>query len=448
MSLNRLATIELQLIFHYCDTLSRLQLALCCTHTLTAASNSFTWKYANSFTPRHFPAALKSHVSASEQYRSMIYYPLNNRSSSFFQFIPIALKWNVCASSSSDIIGTVGTSQRADNIIDQICVVKNIRELSLFKTYNEINLISSAQWERLIHHPSMSQLTTFRILYEEDAFLDPPSILSYLPHLLHLHTLQLQPCYFPIDHGRCKWTDILPSIPSLTDLQIGCLMTLTPSGSHAVFQPISECQNLERLTLSNIHSQDIFKVFQIEPHSSNTSMIRELTLEWMNGYTRVEDWESFFRSIPRLEKLSLRTCAGVNKILQALSQIDNLKLFELYVCPIRFDHNSRSNDVPSNYQLKVILDTFPLIKLSLHMLPRQTCMDLVAKHFSSYVPDDIDYDRLEKNWRMTLPLFNEFIQSNSNVFANIPPLEIDHIHIDTDDDTSTIGLSNSLPDLR
>jgi hypothetical protein len=84
MSLSTLATVELQLVFHCCDTQSALVLARCSRFTLLAASNSFAWLS---------PINLDWQKFLSHQCPS----------SSLLRFAPVTLLWNLDA--------TVQTSQ-------------------------------------------------------------------------------------------------------------------------------------------------------------------------------------------------------------------------------------------------------------------------------------------------------------------------------------------------
>jgi len=66
-SLQRLATVELQLIMHGCDTRTLLQLARCCRATIAAASSAVAW--------HHLPQRLNSsrlHDEDWRQWRSLL----------------------------------------------------------------------------------------------------------------------------------------------------------------------------------------------------------------------------------------------------------------------------------------------------------------------------------------------------------------------------------------
>lgn len=101
--LERMATVELQLVMHYCDKVTLIRLARCNRMTLTAAAHSFAWKYLSPLKLRSVhPSEIKARLS----------------SRSLLRFVDVAMTWWV-----------VSQSNITDEQIDAVASIPRLHSL-------------------------------------------------------------------------------------------------------------------------------------------------------------------------------------------------------------------------------------------------------------------------------------------------------------------------------
>jgi len=92
MSLSQLATVELQLLLHFCDAPSALRLARCSRATLAAALQSFAWRHAEPLQLQL--SADPSPLQAAQRLASP---------RSLLHFVPLAVRWRVGGADAEEI---------------------------------------------------------------------------------------------------------------------------------------------------------------------------------------------------------------------------------------------------------------------------------------------------------------------------------------------------------
>ncbi len=145
----RLATVEVQLIMHHCDTIDLLSLVHCSRHTLVAASQAFAWRGATTLVQ----VRMRSPADAATQENQLA---LRNRSP-LLRHAPISFHW------------LVTPEQDGTAVFDSLRAVRHTRELSVLRDLNwndhyadtpEPSVLLGGQWSQLLTSPSMAGLTS------------------------------------------------------------------------------------------------------------------------------------------------------------------------------------------------------------------------------------------------------------------------------------------------
>ncbi len=279
MSFSRLATVEVQLIMHHCDTADLLNLACCSRHTLAAASAKYAWNDA--VTPMHAlvsPARWQPHAVL-----PLDLHALRDRSP-LLRHSPISVH-------SSEV---EGDGQHWQNRWTVLAALRDLQHCN-------VRTLSVHKQPRLPHHP-----------HGQIAALDARESILTSP----------------------QWQELLcsPALKGLTSLSTSDWSVVDASMGHrlrsSLPQPLLSCYLLRRLTL-------------LEPASSSSGLNNTLTHQNFAGLEELDlssaffylGWPKVFANLQRLRSLTLRSRwlndESLQEIVDALTDHYALRLLEL-----------------------------------------------------------------------------------------------------------------------
>ena len=179
MALDRLASVELQLVMQHCDKITLLALARCCRFTLAAASDSFAWR---ALSPLPLPFVARKLESRNSEIRvaakQNAWQRLSNcirpapplpspprpppplqlserMSGSLLRFCDIAVQWR----DADPHISPPATGAE----LDQLAAIPRVRTLDTQSRRDT----SCAELESLLRRPGLSGLTALRCVEEQ-----------------------------------------------------------------------------------------------------------------------------------------------------------------------------------------------------------------------------------------------------------------------------------------
>jgi hypothetical protein len=371
MALDRLATVELQLVTQHCDVQSLLALARCSRFTLTAASDSFAWR---ALSPLPLPFVARKSESRNSEIRVATKENLWQRlsscirpspplqspprpppplqlservSGSLLRFCDIAVQWR----DANQHISLPATEAQ----LDQLAAIPRVRTLDTQARPDT----SCAELESLLRRPGLSGLTALRCVEEQ---LDQSVARVMAECCPRLSTLSLSVV------GRSGASEpLLHLLPALTDLTL----CGTAYADHRAAAHADRFARLRRLTFlgtlpRDVHSTLTYPSMRALEHLS----VSGLDVRFVDGHQRSPaevDWNAAFANLPALRSLSVADSYAVDELLAVVTahcaQLQSLDIrLTCLAAPVAL-----GSAVPSVAALSAVLDRLAGVLVTLRM---------------------------------------------------------------------------------
>ena len=388
--MERLATVELQLVMHNLDAASLLALARCSRHTLRAADAPFAWQRTLRSTSfwmeidepepdwmmdwseeqkeeykreereqrkRDHPEDIKAETIASPPAKSLL------------RHAPISLSWGSFWSESIH----VATDIDVGRLLAAIPAGAAVHELHTPRCLQ----LTRSHWIRILTHPAIRQLRTLRRHSGQndptesvDAVSDVEMLSLIAAHLPHLRTLHMDPFLSWADTGALWLLEITPEAAQRR--APGHAPAVQPTAAaddvHSEGSDAGNCALRHLIVDQPRLYGSMFLEFFL---SSHLRSLHTLTLTLLHAAGSMpsllpisaEDYAAAFSALAQLHTLTLAGVLDIDAILPHVARAPRLRW--LTVQQVHGSHCGDRCVLPSEPILRQLLETAPRLQLTL-----------------------------------------------------------------------------------
>jgi hypothetical protein len=368
MSFSFLATVELQLIMHYCDAKSLLVLARCNRFSLSAASADFAWRHAT-FNLRITRDTVDD---AADVATSLLR----------FGFVDVA--WRMRTPSQEMI---------EDDEVDVLMAAPRIRTLDVSR-----RLGAMLPLKRLFSAPSFRGIKS--LILSKHSQIDEKCVRLVFLHL----SSTLTTLHFSMLKARALLS-VVPKLRSLTSLSVAGSLGSTSNmdAFNSNVHCIHQCMDLRRLSLDDLDWRREINSIESVLSASNLSTLEELTLSRLGD--AIADWSPCFpalQTMHRLHTLNICVMGDADPLLAAVWTLLNM-LPTLIHLRILFVHSDKECwDAPASARFHDLLRRHPSLRLSLQLRPLDVEMSKSNYHAISW------------GWKQHHKLFKQIVRQYSD----------------------------------
>jgi hypothetical protein len=338
MSLSGLATVEMQLIMHFCDKVSLLQLARCSQFSLSCASSDFAWRSLN-------PLPLSCTVPS-------CFHSVAQITSSLLRFCDWAVEWS---SPKRDKV-----SQCKEVEVDAVLALPRVTSIEITD-----RRLEASHTLRLFRHPMMRNLTSLSLGSAVVIHPDCAPLLATFTRLISLRCAAEEEGLF------CS---VLPSLTNLVSLHLRCDDNEVETKIQAI-----RGLKLQNLSLRNVGWTSLHVLL-----APNLAALRSLQLEcvWNDG---IVDWTLMWSSFPLLSEVGLTACENIDQLLQGMLSSNDavplLRELRLHTFLLESGHT----DVPSEDILSSLMQHRTALHMTLAIISQKRATPTYAPRASKQI---------------------------------------------------------------